>query len=279
MKKVTVLACAAALVFAIGGAAVADDNDDDNGKKCDGYQSLRLVNGRIHTMDSADSVVSSVLIRDGKFAAVGRKGGGSGKCTTVVNLRGRTVVPGLIDNHNHIILLGLRPGNDVRLDKANSIEDALAILAAKAAEVANGEWVVSLGGFNINQFVPDPAPARYPTLAELDAALPNNPVLLFQSFAGPSQTNTLGKQFFVGQHGIEVGVTGDAGSIASGFGPGSPSLQALQALRELPEHNNLAAQKQGLLDALNFGTSVGVTPGRARTRWMTLRSADARSRG
>jgi predicted amidohydrolase YtcJ len=164
------------------------------------------------------------------------------------------VVPGLIDNHNHIILLGLRPGNDVRLDKARSIGKALELLAAKAAEVDAGEWVVTLGGINRNQFVPPPNPPRFPSLTELDGAVPNNPVLLFESFAGPSQTNSLGKAFFEGK-GIPVGADG---SIGPGFAAG-PSLRALQALRDLPEHNNLQAQIRGLLDALQFGLSVGLT--------------------
>jgi hypothetical protein len=46
-------------------------------------------------------------------------------------MRGRTVVPGLIDNHNHVVLLGLRPGHDTRLESATSIDDVLALLKAR----------------------------------------------------------------------------------------------------------------------------------------------------
>ena len=245
--------CGAAAVLAASGlltsAGIA-------GPACAGNTDILLVNGAIHTMDADDSVVSTVLIRDGVFAAVGNSASGAGKCTKVINLHGRTAVPGLIDDHNHIILLGLRPGHDVRLDKAHSIQDALDLLAAKAAQVNPGEWVVSLGGFSRNQFVPPPDAPRFPSIAELDAALPNNPVLLFESFAGPSQTNTAGKTFFESK-GVTVGADG---FIDSGFfPPNNQSLKALQALRELPEHNNLEAQKQGLLDALNFGVSMGLT--------------------
>ena len=242
---------AVVLLFASPGFADGGHGDSD----CDGKGSIRLVNGKIHTMDERDRVVSSVLIEDGKFAGVGGHGmGGSNGCTKEINLRGRTVVPGLIDNHNHIILLGLRPGNDVRLDKARSISKALELLAAKAAEVEPGEWVVTLGGIHRNQFVPPPNPPRFPNLEELTAALPNNPVLLFESFAGPSQTNMLGKAFFESQ-GIPVNADG---TIDAGFAAG-PSLRALQALRDLPQHNNLEAQIQGLLNALEFGLSVGLT--------------------
>src|SRR5258705_41553 len=95
----------------------------DERQDCDRTQALALVNGKIHTMDAKNSVVSSVLIRNGKFVEVGRRASdGDGRCTKTINLHGRTAVPGIIDNHNHIILLGLRPGHDTRLENANSIQ-------------------------------------------------------------------------------------------------------------------------------------------------------------
>src|ERR1051325_10475862 len=138
-----IVLASAALALCMGSAA-ARANDED----CDAGTSLRLVNGRIHTMDKHDSIVSSVLIKNGRFAAVG--GGGQpeqGDCAKTVNLQGRTVVPGIIDSHNHIILLGLRPGRDARLENANSIAEALATLAARGKEAKAGEWVTSVGGF------------------------------------------------------------------------------------------------------------------------------------
>src|SRR5205814_1464183 len=143
--------------------------DDDEDCKAGG--SLRIVNGKIHTMDKKDSVVSSVLIKNGKFAAVGHRRGDDGgdECARTIDLHGRTVVPGIIDSHNHIILLGLRPGRDARLENANSIDEALATLAARAKEAKPNEWVTSIGGFSRNQFFPAPQATRFPTLAELDA--------------------------------------------------------------------------------------------------------------
>src|SRR6266704_5543115 len=114
----------------------ADDQDCKHG------QSLRLVNGKIHTMDANNWIVSSVLIKNGKFAAVGEgRGEDERDCTRTINLEGRTAVPGIIDSHNHIVLLGQRPGRDARLENANSIGEALATLAARAAEIQPGEWV------------------------------------------------------------------------------------------------------------------------------------------
>jgi adenine deaminase len=69
---------------------------------------LGLVNGRIYTFDAANRVVNSVLIRDGRIAAVGQGAQGARR---VIDLQGRTVVPGLIDNHTHFVRIGNLPGH------------------------------------------------------------------------------------------------------------------------------------------------------------------------
>jgi predicted amidohydrolase YtcJ len=196
-------------------------------------------------MDAKDSVVSSVVIQNGRFGAVG--GNLAPKlnpCTKVIDLHGRTVVPGLIDNHNHIVLLGLRPGHDTRLETAASIADVQAAIAARAKSVPAGEFITAMGGWNPAQF----AEKRLPTLAELDAAAPNHPVLVFLSFTGPAVTNTLGQNFFSGK-GIEVSPIGLITSNA-------PSIAALNALRVIQTFDD---KKRGTLDALAYSASVGVT--------------------
>jgi hypothetical protein len=86
---------------------------------------------------------------------------GATRCTQVVDMRGRTVVPGLIDNHNHVVLLGLRPRHDTRLESAASIDDVLALLKARAASRPAGEWITSIGGLDTNQFGPAPGVPRF----------------------------------------------------------------------------------------------------------------------
>jgi predicted amidohydrolase YtcJ len=216
-----------------------------DGDSCAGSRDLRLVNGKIHTLDASNSIVSSVTIKDGKFAAVGNDGQpDGGPCMRVINLGGRTAVPGLVDNHNHFLLLGLRPGHDTRLETAASIADVQAAIRARTKTVHAGEWITAMGGWTPAQF----AENRLPTLAELDAAAPNNPVLVFNSFFGPSATNTLGKTFFTGK-GVSVDA---AGNIAAG----GPSLAALNALRAIQTFDD---KKQGTLDAMAYSASVGVT--------------------
>ncbi|HTB20912.1 MAG TPA: amidohydrolase family protein [Bryobacteraceae bacterium] len=215
-------------------AALAADN-------CAGSRDLRLVNGKIVTMDARNSTVSSVNIQNGRFDF---SGGKPSPCTKIINLRGRTAVPGLIDNHNHIVLLGLRPGYDTRLETAASIKDVQTAISERAKSVPAGKFITAMGGWNPAQF----AEKRLPTLAELDAAAPDHPVLVFLSFTGPAATNSMGKAFFSGK-GVEV--SGE-GAIAAN----APSLAALNALRSIQTFED---QTRGSMDALAYSASVGVT--------------------
>jgi predicted amidohydrolase YtcJ len=241
------LAAFAAVLVGTAAPAFAQSTTAD----CPLGRNLLLVNGRIHTMDARDSVVSSLQTGGNRFVAVGGKTQ-PGACTQRIDLHGRTVVPGIIDNHNHIVLLGLRPGHDTRLENADSIAAVLATIAAKTKELPAGQWITSIGGFDINQFTPPPAAPRFPTLAELDSAAPSHPVYIQQSFAGPSVTNSLGKAFFASK-GIDVGADG---SLAGGFQTPNPTTRALYALRQM---QTLDDMKRGTLDAMRYAASLGVT--------------------
>ena len=210
------------------------------GGACAGSRDLKIVNGRIHTMDAHDSIVSQVTIREGRFVA----SQAAGPCTRVIDVRGRTVVPGLIDDHNHIVLLGMRPGHDARLETATSIAEVKAVIAARASTVPAGSWITSMGGWTPGQL----AEKRLPTLTELDAAAPHHPVLVFTSFTGPSASNTLGKAY-LSAHGVAVGADG-------GIAAGPPSMGALHALQAIQTFED---KKQGVLDAMAYSASVGVT--------------------
>jgi len=212
--------------------------------RCAGSRDLRLVNAKIVTMDARNSTVPEATIQNGVFVAVGKDSGRVSPCTKTIDLRGRTAIPGLIDNHNHIVLLGLRPGHDTRLETAASIADVQAALKARARNVPAGQFITAMGGWNPAQF----AEKRLPTLAELDAAVPGHPVLVYLSFTGPSATNTPGKAFFSRKNIV----VSDTGAIAAN----APSLAALNALRAV---QTLEDQKRGTLDAQAYSLSVGVT--------------------
>ena len=251
LRFATVAACAFASVLVAAQSWANDDRDDE---RCAGNNALRLVNGRIHTMDAKDRIVSSVLIRNGRFAAVGNGGhDGGDDCTREIDLRGRTAVPGIIDNHNHIILLGLRPGRDTRLEFANSIPEALATFTARAKEAKPGEWITAIGGFSRNQFFKAPQPVRFPTLDELTKAVPDHPVFMMEGFSGPGATNALGRDFLV-KNNVPVGADGFVGG--GDFGIATPCTTALFLLRQMQTRDSML---QGLRDAMRYAAGVGVT--------------------
>ncbi|WP_422770015.1 amidohydrolase [Plantactinospora sp. WMMC1484] len=211
---------------------------------------LVLHNGRIHTMDRRHRVASVVAIRDGRIVYVGNDRraaahGFDGRPRTI-DLRGRTAVPGLIDCHNHIVLMGNRPGHHTPLENAYSVADVRAGYRARARRVPRGEFVTTIGGFHPNQFTE----GRLPTLAELDEALPHHPAYLSVGFAGPSVTNSLGRRFFEAAE-LPVAV-GPDGSIAAGTETGRATLALRRTL-------SAEQRERGALDAMTYAASLGVT--------------------
>src|SRR5436309_117000 len=217
---------------------------------------LTLVNGRIHTMDDDNSVVSSVAIRDGRFAAVGNAAN-PGPGSNVINLHGRTVVPGLIESHTHFVSLANRPGYHVaQWELASNVAGVLAALAARRAaqpEVPPGQFITAMGAGTPRMF----AELRLPFLAELDAAVPDRPVFLYQGGGGPARTNSEGKKFFENVTSPLAGpcVVGADGSLATVAGVN----HANRALYHLRIRQTFEDKKRSALDAMSFSASVGIT--------------------
>src|SRR4051812_22954095 len=223
----------AGLGAALPGAGQAAPHGGDGGADSD---DLVLVNGRIHTMDDGNRIVSSVAIRNGRFVSVGDAAhpGGNAK---VLNLHGRTVVPGLIESHTHFVSLANRPGYHVaEWENANSVAQVLAILAARRArgDVPEGAFITAMGAGTPGMFLPD---RRLPFLAELDQAVPDRPVFLYQGGGGPARTNSLGKKFFETVTSPLAGpcVVGADGTLAGAIAPnpGNPSGTPSMANRAL----------------------------------------------
>jgi predicted amidohydrolase YtcJ len=132
-----------------------------------------LLNGKIVTLDGTIGVREAIALRDGKIAALGRSAEirklAGGK-TLVVDLGGRTVIPGLIDSHMHAIRAALFYATEVNWIGTYSIEDAMARLAA-AAKAKPGGWLIVAGGWTEGQFH-----NRRPTQAQLVAAAPDTPI-------------------------------------------------------------------------------------------------------
>ncbi|MDC7982689.1 amidohydrolase [Rhodoplanes sp. TEM] len=155
-----------------------------------------LVNGKIVTVDDRFSVVPALAITGERVVAAGSLADIEAlktPQTRVIDLAGKTVVPGLIDNHAHFMRAAEYWDREVRLDGITSRQEALAMIAAKAKASKPGELVLSLGGWSEEQFTDQPGGF---TKAELDAAAPDNPVVLqviyFRIYANSAALKALG---------------------------------------------------------------------------------------
>lgn len=135
-----------------------------------------LLNGKILTVDPQFSVREALAIRQGKIAAVGsdaqiRKL--EGPKSQVIDLQGRTLIPGLIDNHMHAVRAALTFSTEVNWIGASSLADGLARIHDAAEKAKSGSWlIVVTPPATLDTF----KEKRRPTQAELVAAAPNNPV-------------------------------------------------------------------------------------------------------
>jgi predicted amidohydrolase YtcJ len=142
---------------------------------------LVLLNGRFTTLDPDQPEASAVAVADGRLVAVGHDGDVralAGAETRVVDLGGRRVLPGLIDNHLHIIRGGLNFNMELRWDGVRSLADAMDMLRRQVAITPPPQWVRVVGGFTEHQFVEK----RLPTIAELNAVAPDTPVFLLHLY-------------------------------------------------------------------------------------------------
>ena len=137
-----------------------------------------FINGKIITVDDYFSIHEAVAVRGERFVATGSSEEIQALAdadTVVTDLGGRTAIPGLIDNHNHVIRATEYWPNEARLDGVTSRAEALEILRAKADALPDGVWLMSLGGWSEAQFLDSQADF---TLAELDALAPDRPAFI-----------------------------------------------------------------------------------------------------
>ena len=140
-----------------------------------------IYRGLFTTLDRSNPTASAVAIKDGLFTAVGDDREVMklrDPSTKVIDLRGRRVLPGLIDNHLHIIRGGLNFNMELRWDGVRSLAEALTMLKKQVAITPPPQWVRVVGGFTEHQFVEK----RLPTIEELNAIAPDTPVFLLHLY-------------------------------------------------------------------------------------------------
>jgi predicted amidohydrolase YtcJ len=140
-----------------------------------------FINGKIITVDAANTVVQAVAVSNGKILAVGSTQNIlklKGPNTTVVDLGGKTLTPGFIDGHSHFMSLGRANTADVSPPPVGGVRNIAELVATLQAfkakkQIKDGEWISGFG------YDPDQLEEkRHPTKEDLDGAFPNNPVVI-----------------------------------------------------------------------------------------------------
>jgi len=236
--RLTRLAALALLLLAVVGLSPASRA----ATACPGGRDLVLTNGKILTVDAADRTVSTLRIRGDRFLTVGVPVDAKTPCVQVVDLGGRTVIPGLIDNHTHFVRTAQAPGPFIEgLEAADSIKALQAALAAAAKKAEPGEWVAAIGGFTPIQF----AEKRMPTREELSAAVPGHPVYLQVGYSTRGLVNDEGRRVLAAA-GIPTSEAGDVATDGNGL---------TYVLRSANE----ARMKRRFPDYIRYALSVGLT--------------------
>lgn len=252
---------AAAGATAAFGVAPAAAQTSTPGATSAAQADLVLTNGRIHTMDNADTVTNAVAMRNGRIVAVGANAAAmAANAVRTIDLGGKTVLPGLIEPHVHIVSVYNRPGYHVMIENTTNLAELQKALAERRKDVPAGAWITSMGGFHPNQWSDIKV---LPTRQQLDAAVSDRPVFLFTRFTGPAVTNSMGKQLFdewdktPAHPNIVAVAAGDDGIIqGGGFGKVSPASSALFLLRARTSFDD---KLRTTLETQRYAASLGLT--------------------
>lgn len=143
---------------------------------------LVITNGKIITVDERFAITQAVAIRGDRIIAVGSNADMArlaGPTTRRIDLKGKTVIPGLIDNHMHLLRAATTWTRELRFDGIESRKQAVEMLRAKVKTAGPQGWVYTIGGWTHHQFADDPKDF---TREELDQIAPDNPVALQESY-------------------------------------------------------------------------------------------------
>jgi len=215
-----------------------------------------LRNGRIHTVDAAFSTTTAVAIRGGRIAALGAAAEAlAGPQTQVIDLGGRTAIPGLIDTHVHQHQWGMNlPA--VQLLGARSLADVMTAIGERARTTPPGEWIIASSLWHESIL----AEGRLPTRWELDAVSPNNPVFIPRG-GHVVTVNSLGLQ----RAGISRDTPQPTGGVIVKREDGEPTGVLLIAgatsiaRRALPPPPPVPEQTRLVVEAMRELNALGVT--------------------
>ena len=216
-----------------------------------------LVNGKIVTVDDRFTIAQALAIKGERILKVGTTAEVEalrGPQTRVIDLAGRTVIPGLIDNHAHWVRAAEH--DELRFDGVTSRQQTLKMLADRVHSVPAGQWIVVLGGWSEEQFTDE---SRGFSLEELDRIAPNNPVVL-QAVYNHSYLNSvalIAAKIDAGTPDPQGGrIEKDAGGKPTGLVRGAGGVAFVAARVPLQNQEAWLANTRKLVSYLN---SMGVT--------------------
>jgi hypothetical protein len=228
---------------------------------------LVLSNGKIITVDERFTIAQAVAIKGDRIVAVGTNqemAQLAGTNTRRIDLLGRAVIPGLIDNHMHLLRAGQTWLRELRFDGVDSRKQAVEMLRARAKAAGPGEWVYNIGGWAHQQFADDPKPF---TREELDQIAPGNPVALqesyYQVFLNSRALQALGIEANAPDPPgfVKGSILRDAGGRPTGVVRGDiPGTRAVASRLPKVAPEQLEASSRALVEDVNRAglTSVGV---------------------
>lgn len=205
-----------------------------------------FINGKILTVDENQTVASWMVIQGSFIKEIGEGPlPDDVEADQVIDLKGRTVIPGLIDSHLHFLRQGQYPGHDVRgAENADNIPALIQMLKSKTAELNRDDVVTVIGGIYPQQFKEN----RLPTRDELDQASASHVIYLQQNFSGPARTNSAGVALF---RKNKVNVNDD-GSIAVGADTNA-------AFAVLKRGQTRAERQRSTLELMKHANRLGLT--------------------
>ena len=142
-----------------------------------------LYNGKVLTVDRDFSVASAIAIGGERILSVGETDEIrplADDDTEEIDLEGRTVIPGLIDNHIHYLRATNFAAYETRIHGVTSRKEVMARISSRAKELGPGRWIFILGGWSEQQFADEPGGF---SREELDEAAPDNPVFIQRTYS------------------------------------------------------------------------------------------------
>ena len=222
-----------------------------------------LSGGKIVTVDAKGTIAEAIAVRNGRILAVGTASDVkklSGPQTKTIDLKGRTVIPGLIDSHIHAIRAGLTYASTLDWSGMKNIKEALESIHEAAHDSPPGSWIMVLGGWNTDQL----AERRAPTAKELEQAAPDHPVYVqhLYNFAVLSplamKTLKITAESKVPPNGkVELDSAGNPTGVINAGG-NVPTLARIVRRLPKPTHKDQIAGTRKFFRALNCSAVTGI---------------------